>query len=161
MSNWTQMTQNMFKSLMDTQQMMWETMTDTAKTLSSSTSNTVWEQGINTWEKAINTMLDTQAAWIQTWATTTASMVNNDAANNMTGMMTGMADSWIKMQQVMWRNWFTVVRRLDPSKLGGSVQTDSTNLLESWQKQVQEMVEMQNKWFQQWTGAVRETPKSK
>ena len=145
--DWMQQAENMFKSMMEAQQKMMDTMLETAKTMTEPRS--AWEQVVQVWEKSIKKVLEQQDHWVQMWLSGLGGMEPPEEVKNAVKSMT---QTWSTAQQMLWENWFAMIKQLDPRKLTHTSQADLTQTLDAWKMQMQMMIDAQKEWAQNLAG---------
>jgi len=148
--DWIEQSQQMFKSFVDTQQKMWESMAPNLKPATQS----VWEQSILTWQKSVEKLLESQSGWIKMWTGSILVQGASDESKRLAEAIESTAKTWLDTQKMQWDSWFAMLKQLDPAQISNNSAT-VIKLLENWQEQAQQMMITQTSWLEKWAETVK------
>lgn len=149
--DWLQQTQDMMKVWMDTQQKMWGSWTTTAKELGEKPSAGAWDKTVQAWQNSFKNLIETQALWARMWARSISSSNDSEQTAAFVKGVEDMTNAWVQTQEMLWNNWFDMVRQLNPANMGDNMQDQTGKAIASWQEQMQKIMDAQNEWTKQWS----------
>lgn len=150
--DWYQLYQDMFQTYIKSQEKMWQSWETAMQTAQETQSRISWEQSIKLWENSTLNLISTQKRWIAPWAKTIVSTVQDKTlAENYEKNLLEMVQTWEQTQQVLWKNWFAILKEAYPRNEQASSQDAFNQNLNSWNEQMQKMLQMQMDWAKNWT----------
>ncbi|MCD4687219.1 MAG: hypothetical protein K8S97_14925 [Anaerolineae bacterium] len=149
--DWLKQSEEMIKMWTDTQQQMVNKWLEQMQQFTQPQASGVWEKTLETWENAVNNMLETQGQWARMWAgTVTATKgIPKETAEGAV-QFKDMTERWVTFQRDLWQGWFETVRKLNPTE---AAQGDPQQIFAAWQDSFQQVMQTQMDWVRQWTGA--------
>ncbi|NDJ76537.1 MAG: hypothetical protein GYB65_09780 [Chloroflexi bacterium] len=155
--DWFKQSQEMLKMWSDTQQKMWANWMDSMKEFSQPQGPGVWEKTLETWQSAVENMLETQAQWIRLWAGSLAA--SGSAPKEMVDgaiRLRDMSERWTKFQQELWSTWFEMVRTMDWFNQPQDQETPQP--FQVWQDMFKKAMDSQMEWANSWIATFSEEP---
>jgi hypothetical protein len=144
--SWLEKTQEMFKSWLDSQQELWKGWTESADMPSAAT----WSKTLKIWENSFKNFVETQALWTRTWVRNMAAEFEVEGMDDFVQSTEDLTNTWVKAQHQLWSNWFEMVKNMDPNEMSDEVKAEATEIMQSWQNNLEKMVEAQRSWAEQW-----------
>lgn len=149
--DWLKQSEEMVKMWTDTQQQVVTKWLEQMQQFAQPQASGVWEKTLETWESAVNSMLETQSQWARMWAgTVTATKGVPKEAAEGAAQLKEMTERWVAFQRELWQGWFETVRKLNPTQ---AAQSEPQQVLSAWQDTLQQVMQAQLDWLRQWTGA--------
>ena len=143
----TKQSEDVMKRWTEAQTKMWSDWLKAMQGVARPPSTQIWEGTVEAWDRSIQNTLDAQLEWTRHWAETFAVGSNSpkemvDWAKQGQEMLSRLIDT----QKLLWRNWFEIVKKLDPSDLGEAWQRQGPKLLQVWEEAVRKSLEAQQEW---------------
>ena len=150
-TEWTKQTEDLFKTWTEAQTKMWNDWLKAMQGFGKSQSSQVWEKSVDAWDESIKKILDAQADWTERWSESlTASKGTPKEMAEWAKQGQDMIQRWTEIQKMLWTSWFEIIKKLDPSALGGNW-GDGQTFLQGWQQAVQKALHTQEEWSRLWT----------
>jgi hypothetical protein len=150
--DWTKQTQEMFKTWTDVQKNTWEGWLDTVKGFDASQPGQLWLKTVDAWQETVKNTLAAQMEGSRIWAESVTSFKDTPKeTTEWAKQVQEMTKHWTDMQRQMWDNWFDIMKKTDPSKFAGNLDTDWQSYMKSWQETIQKSMDSQSEWARQWT----------
>ena len=149
---WTKQAEDMWKTWTEAQQKMWDECLNAMKGFGKLQPTEVWGKSVEAMEEALKRTLDAQVEWTRLWAGSFTT-VGGASKEMVEGARQGqdMIKRWAEAQKQIWDGWFQIVRKLDPSALGGNWDQESQKLFQAWKEGVQKALDAQGEWARFWT----------
>ena len=112
-----------------------------------------WRRTIDMWEESVKKSLQLQMEWSKLWAENSISVKGTPKEfHEWARQGQEMMSRWAETQMQLWTAWFEMVKKLDPTPLGGSAEKDSDKMLHMWQDNLKNLLNAQAEWGRIWTG---------
>jgi hypothetical protein len=150
--DWAKQTEEFFKTWTDIQRKMWDDWFKATQGLGKTQATDVWRKTVEAWEESLKKTLSAQMEWSRMWAESFSSVSGVpremlDWARQGQDMMR----RWSEAQMQLWEGWFGIVKKLDPSSLGGNWEREGQKVLQLWQEAVKNARDAQVEWGRIWT----------
>ena len=144
--------EEIFKTWTDTQKTMWDEWMKTTQSFGKTQATDSWKRTVDAWEESVNKSLRLQIEWSKLWAESFTNVKGTPKefqawARQGQDMML----RWAETQTQLWTAWFDMVKRLDPTPLGGNAEKESDKLLHMWQDNLKNLLNVQAEWGRIWT----------
>ena len=155
--DWYQLYQDMFQTYIKSQENMWQSWETAMQDAQATQSRISWEQSVKMWENSTLSLITTQKRWVAPWAKSIASSVQDKTlAATYEKNLLEMADVWEQTQQVLWKNWFAMLKEAYPKTEQPSPSDAFSESLNSWNEQLQKTMQMQMDWANNWAKTSQE-----
>jgi hypothetical protein len=124
-------TEQIFPPWAEMQHTMWDDWFKATQGFGRTQTPDVWSKTVEAWEESLQKTLYAQTEWARQGQ--------------------AMTRRWADAQIRFWEGWFGVVRKLDPSTLGGSWEQESQKVLQIWQEAIRNARDAQVEWGHLWT----------
>jgi hypothetical protein len=149
MTDWSEQITEFQRTCAEQQQQLLTGWFSTLQNAGSSTPQNVWRQAIDTFEKQVNGILDTQQISFHALLKTVEQAGDsNPEITQWEQQAAAGVGLWVDMQHRLWKSWFDILRNSAPVE-----QTPGERLTQNWKDMVQQTMEMQQLWLSTWTGA--------
>ncbi len=149
---WTKQAEETFKSWTGAQKKLWDDWLKAVQGLGKSQPTEVWEKTVESWQESVKNTLDAQIEWTRLWAEslTTAKGTPKEMVE-WAQQGQDMIKRWAETQRQVWESWFEVVKKLQPSTLGGNWGLEGQKFFQVWQQAIQKAQDAQAEWVRLWT----------
>ena len=155
--DWLEKTHEMVETLMESQEKMWQTWTESAK----APSNTTWEKTVKTWENSFKNFIETQALWARMWLRGINTNTTVEGADELVTNLEDMTRSWVDAQQQIWNNWFQMLKSFDPEQFNANTQGEMDKAMKTWKDGLQKLMVSQREWATQFASMTEDAKTTK
>ena len=145
--DWLQKSQEMMKGMMDTQEKMWKSWTEAVQTPDLAN----WDKTMKTWENSLKNIVESQALWARSWVRNLSENTDLAGMDEYVKTVETMTNAWVEAQQQLWSNWFQMVKKIDPKKMGANFPEEAMQAMSGWQGQMEQLLKNQREWLTKWT----------
>ena len=152
---WAKQMEDMGKIWTEAQKKMWEDSLKAMQGFGKSQATEGWQKTIEAWEESLKKTQYAQIEWTRMWAESFAT--GSGAPKEMAEWAQqgqDMIRRWAETQIQLWESWFGIVKKLDPSILGGiggNWEADSQKVVQIWKEAVRNASDAQVEWGRLWT----------
>ncbi|MBN2304174.1 MAG: hypothetical protein JXQ72_06850 [Anaerolineae bacterium] len=145
--DWLKQSEEMVKMWSESQQKMMSGWLSSMKTFTAPNTAGVWHKTLETWERAVQNMLETQAQWARLWAgSVTATKGVSQETIQGVAQVKELTEQWVAFQQDLWQRWFEMARQVNLTGTPESV-------FQVWQESLQKAMTAQQEWVKTWMAA--------
>ena len=150
--DWMKQAEEMFRTWTDTQKKMWDEWIKATQSFGKTPVTDSWKRTVDAWEESVKKSLQLQTEWTKLWGESFSSAKGTPKEfHEWARQGQDMTIRWAETQSQLWTAWFDMVKKLDPSPLGGSSEKDSNNMLHMWQQSLKNLLDVQAEWGRAWT----------
>jgi hypothetical protein len=150
--DWMKQAEETFKTWTDAQKAMWDEWIKTTQSFGKTHATDSWKRTVEAWEESVKNSLHLQMEWSKLWAEGFGSAKGTPKDfQNFARQGQEMMMRWAETQMQLWTAWFDMVKKLDPTPVGGSSEKDSENFLHMWQDSLKNLQNVQAEWGRIWT----------
>jgi hypothetical protein len=149
---WMKQAEETFKTWTDTQKKMWDEWIKVTQSFGKTHATDAWKRTVDAWEESVKKSLQLQMEWSKLWADSFSSVKGTPKEfHEFARQGQEMMNRWAETQMQLWTAWFDMVKKFDPTALGGSSEKDSDKILHIWQESLKNVLDAQAEWGRVWT----------
>jgi len=152
--DWNKQAEEMVRTWTDVQKKMWEGWLAPVQAATDRAGENEYGKALETWETSVKRALEAQVDWTRLWAEGLgAGKAGTEAAANAAQQAHEMMKLWTDAHKQLWENWFTALRQLDPTRLGGATgwEHEAQRVMQLWQDAAKSAQEAMAEWTALWS----------
>ena len=150
---WMKQAEEIFKTWTETQKAMWDDWMKTTQSFGKTRATDSWKRTVDAWEESVKKSLQLQMEWSKVWAESFTSVKGTPKElQEWARQGQEIMSRWAETQMQLWTAWFDMVKKLDPTALGGTSEKESDNMLNLWQENLKTLLNAQAEWGRVWMG---------
>jgi hypothetical protein len=143
----TKQAEDLFKTWTEAQTRMWNDWLKALQGVGQPQFSQVWERTVDAWDQSIQKTLDEQMDWTRRWSESfTTSKGTSKEMVDWAKQGQDMLIRWIETQKLLWTNWFGIVKKLDPSEMGGNWERQGPKFMQVLEETVRRTLDAQKEW---------------